>query len=76
VTHIQAPDIERRQPTCYLNYDRDVTVAIAAMIADGHAAFGPSTMGEALWPVEAVFDADTGRTHVGLSYIAPAVATS
>lgn len=71
MTTVQAPDRERRQPTCYLNYDRDVTVAIAAMIADGKAAFGPSTMGEALWPVEAIFDEATGRTHVGLSYIAP-----
>ena len=46
------------------------------MIADGDAAFGPSTMGEALYPVEAEFDEETGRTRVGLSYLKPAAATS
>jgi hypothetical protein len=76
VTHIQALDIERRQPVCFLNYPSDVTVAIAAMIADGNAAFGPSTMGEALWPVEAEYDEVTGRTRVGLSYVKPAAVTS
>lgn len=72
---VQAPDIERRPPVCYLTYRRDVTTAIQSVI-DGGAAFGPTTMGEALWPVEAVFDEATGRTHVGLSYIAPAAVTS
>lgn len=68
-----APDIDQRQPVCYLNYDRNVVAAIEDMIALGTAAFGPSTMGEALYPVEAEFDSETGRTRVGLSYIAPAV---
>lgn len=69
---VQAPDIEQRQPVCYLNYNRDVVAAIADMIEGGTAAFGPSTMGEAVWPVEAEFDPKTGRTRVGLSYVAPA----
>jgi hypothetical protein len=69
---VQAPDIEQRPPVCYLNYSADVVDQITAMIEHGGAAFGPSTMGEALWPVEAVYDPDTGRTRVGLSYVAPA----
>jgi hypothetical protein len=69
---VQAPDIEQRPPVAYLNYRNDVVGAIGAMIEAGDACFGPSTMGEALWPVEAVFDPETGRTRVGISYVAPA----
>lgn len=69
---VVAPDIEQRPPVAYLNYPRDVVGAIGAMITEGNACFGPSTMGEALWPVEAVLDEQTGRTRVGLSYVAPA----
>lgn len=32
---------------------------------------GPNLLGELLYPVEATYDPGTGRTTVGLSYIAP-----
>lgn len=32
---------------------------------------GPNTLGEALWPVEATYDAEENETRVGFSYVAP-----
>ena len=33
--------------------------------------FGPTTMGEAVWPVTADYDATANKTRVGFSYLAP-----
>lgn len=32
---------------------------------------GPTTMGEAMWPVTAEYDAEADKTRVGFSYVAP-----
>ena len=36
--------------------------------------FGPTTLGEAVWPVTADYDDAAHKTRVGFSYLAPPVA--
>lgn len=38
-------------------------------------AFGPNTLRELLHPVTAIYDPETDRTRVGLSYLAPTTRT-
>ena len=38
---------------------------------DPTCPMGPNTLGEALWPVEATYDAESDRTRVGFSFLAP-----
>lgn len=70
---VRAIDVEHRAPVAFLNYDRDVVPAIAEMIRD-RKALGPTTFGEAVYPVFATFEPTTGRTRVGLSYLRPPIA--
>lgn len=60
----RAPDVDDRLPAHFLNYSGRVTI-------DPLKAMGPNTMGESLWPVTAEYDAETDKTRVGLTYIAP-----
>jgi hypothetical protein len=55
-----------REPVRWLNYRGRVEI-------DQTSPMGPTTMGEYLWPVVAEYDAETDRTRVGLSYVAPEV---
>lgn len=57
-------------PVCFLNYPGDVSETI---LKEGPK--GPSTMNELLYPVTAEYDPETDKTRVGLSYIAPPVAS-
>lgn len=67
---VQAPDLEQRRPTGWANYDADVTRDIARRI-EQHQPSGPNYLGEFMWPVEATFDAEAGRTRVGYSLLPP-----
>ncbi len=57
-----------RRPIGFLNYRRDVTVAIGRMVDTGQP-MGPNYMGELMWPVTAEYDAETNMTRVGFSLI-------
>ena len=54
-----------RKPAFWATYSGDVTDGLPI-------AAGPNCMGEWLYPVTANYDAETGKTRVGFSLIAPA----
>jgi hypothetical protein len=57
-------DIVSREPVQWLNYSGRVEI-------DPATPMGPNTIGEWLWPVVVEYDAETDRSRVGLSYVAP-----
>jgi hypothetical protein len=59
---------DTRKPTGHANYPGNVTAAIARDIESGRP-FGPSYMGEQMWPVTATYDPETDRTRVGFSLV-------
>jgi hypothetical protein len=59
-----------RTATGYMNYRGDVLAGITADIDSGRP-MGPNHMGELMWPVSAVYDAETDRTRVGFSLVPP-----
>ena len=59
--------MSERKPVRWATYNGDQR----GILTDG--AKGPNTLGELLWPVTADYDAETNKTRVGFSYIAPAV---
>jgi len=63
------------KPTGWANYPGDVTAAIVREIESGRA-FGPNYMGELMWPVTVDYDADTNRTRIGFTLVAPEQAAS
>lgn len=63
---VSAPDLATRPAVKFLNYAGDVTAGF-----DPEQPVGPTTMGEALWPVSSTYDPELKRTRVGFSYIAP-----
>lgn len=67
---VTAEDIEKRAAVTFLNYPRNTVDAIAAVIKD-KLAMGPTTIGEALYPVSATYSSETGITRVGFSFLAP-----
>jgi hypothetical protein len=76
LTSIKVPTTDRpaqtpavRLTVAHLNYPGNLRI-------DPDRALGPNQMGERLYPVEASYDPDADKTRVGLSYIAPAPATS
>ena len=59
---------DTRKPTSFLNYKGDVR----GILRDTNLRLGPNVLGEWLYPVTAEYDAETNRTRVGVSLIAPA----
>lgn len=62
-TSARVPD--DRQPARHATYPGDVT----HIVTDG--AKGPTTFGEAVYPVTADYDPETNKTRVGFSYLTP-----
>ena len=60
------------EATRFANYPGDVTAAIDKQIV-AHVPMGPTTAGEAMWPVSAVYNPETKKTRVGFSFIEPPV---
>lgn len=54
----------------YMNYSGDQRHAIEEQIASG-VPMGPNYLGEHMWPVDVVYDAETDVSHVGFSLIPP-----
>lgn len=54
-----------RKPVQFATYNGDVR----SILNDGGK--GPNTLGEWLYPVTAEYDAETKKTRVGFSFIAP-----
>lgn len=50
----------------YLTYSGDVTNNISP-----NKPMGPTTMGEPVWPVIAIYYPEINKTRVGFSYVAP-----
>lgn len=59
-----------RQPTRWANYIGDAR----GILAEGPK--GPTTFGEAMYPVTADYDAEANRTRVGFSYLAPSAGSA
>lgn len=57
--------IERRA-VVFANYPGDLTQTF-----DFSKSYGPNTLGENLWPVDANYNAETKTTRVGFSYMPP-----
>jgi len=62
--------LDIREPTNYLNYKGDVRKGIIEREATGFP-FGPTTIGEPVWPVTVEYDEQADLTRVGISYIPP-----
>jgi hypothetical protein len=54
-----------RHPIGFASYPGDVRDIL------GQGPFGPNYMGEQMWAVTAEYDAETNKTRVGFSLIAP-----
>ena len=57
--------MSERRPTGFATYRGDVR----GILNEGPK--GPNYMGELMWPVTADYDAETNRTRVGFSLVAP-----
>lgn len=70
-TNAYALDHAERPAVRWANYRGNVTGSIRF-----DQPMGPNTLGERMWPVEAVYDPESGKSRVGFSYIAPTGAES